>query len=362
MELKPIIEDLLHIVNPFYVEKIDKNEAKKEVHIHIGISTDYRPEGFENFRIHSHKDRSWEHLNLFEYRCFLHGKLPMYEDKTTKAYKQLEVNFSREHSRFTILYELRVMELMQIHHCFTKVAEQLKINTQRVEKIYHDYTTHLNQNNSLINSKKIGFDETSTKKGHNYITTFVDMETHEILAIEDGKSGEAVELFAAQHENPMNVTEISIDMSAAFISAAKKEFSNANITFDKWHVIKLLYKHLDDFKATMANVHDSLVLSIEKIESFFNQKQAEKGKSQLIFMADFAADKVGDNPFSRTIYRYYEGIVQYFSSKLTNGVLEGINSSIQTIKRVAKGFRYVENFKKMIRFVFAKEPILQPKS
>ena len=34
MELKPIIEDILHIVSPFYVEKIDKNEAKKEVHIH----------------------------------------------------------------------------------------------------------------------------------------------------------------------------------------------------------------------------------------------------------------------------------------------------------------------------------------
>lgn len=362
MELKPLIEKLLHIVNPFFVEKILVDDETKEVHIYIGISDEYRPKNFESSRIHSHKKRIWEHLNLFEYRCFIHGEIPIYKNEETQEYKQLPVNFSREFSRFTILYELRVMELMNIYHCFSKVAKQLKIKVQRVEKIYHNYTQHLNENETSITCEKIGFDETSTKKGHNYISIFVNMETHDILAIEDGKSSEAVKSFSEKHVNPQAVKEVSIDMSPAFISGAQNYFSNAKITFDKWHVIKLLYKHLSDFKSKMTDVHDSLVLNIEKIESFFTQNQADAGKSQLIFMADFAVEKVGTNSFSNTIYRHYDGIVQYFSSKLTNGVLEGINSTIQTIKRVAKGFRYTENFKKMIRFVFSKNPILPPKS
>ncbi|MEM1135587.1 MAG: transposase [Bacteroidota bacterium] len=39
---------------------------------------------------------------------------------------------------------------------------------------------------------------------------------------------------------------------------------------------------------------------------------------------------------------------------MNNGVLEGINSKIQVIKRVARGFRYKQNFMKMIKFVFFK--------
>lgn len=50
--------------------------------------------------------------------------------------------------------------------------------------------------------------------------------------------------------------------------------------------------------------------------------------------------------------KHFKGIVEHIRSQLTNGILEGINSKIQTIKRVAKGFRYTDNFKKMILFVF----------
>ncbi len=362
MDFQSFIEELLHITSPFYLERIEKNESLKEVHIYISIDSSYRPSDWETSRIHSYKKRVWEHLSLFEYRCFLHGNIPVYQSKDSGEFSQLEVNFAHEYSRFTLLYEQKVMELMKIHHCFYRVAKQLGIYPQRVEKIYHHYTADLELPISAICATKIGYDETSTRKGHNYITTFVDMETHEILDIEDGKSGQAVAAFAEKHVDPSTVEEISIDMSAAFISAAETHFPKAHITFDKWHVIKLLYKHLEDNKNQLAQVRDSLVLSMGQVEAFFKQKDAEAGKSQLLFMADWAVEVAGNNPFSRTIYRYYDGIVNYFSSKLTNGVLEGLNSTIQTIKRVARGFRKVENFKKIVRFVLGKNYISQLKS
>jgi transposase len=360
MDILAVFEELLHIVSPFQIRQIDKDEANRKVHVYVEISTTHRPLGFEEWRIHSYKKREWEHLNVFEYRCFIHCKIPIYQHKITKETAQLKTDFSREYSRFTLFYEHKVMDLLKIHHCFQKVARQLSIYTQRVEQIYHHYTQELNENAPIEGATKIGIDETSTKKGHHYITTFVDLDTKKIIAIEDGKSGTTIEQVALQHPNSSAVSEISIDMSPAFISAATEYFPNAAITFDKWHVIKLLYKHLDNLKTT--SIYDSLVLNVEKIESFFKNQQIEEAKAQLLFMADFANEIKPKNGFSKTIYRHFEGIVNYFSSKLTNGILEGINSTIQVIKRVARGFRYTHNFKKMIRFVFSQKTYLQPNS
>ncbi|WP_375558860.1 transposase [Bernardetia sp. OM2101] len=355
-----VFDELLHIVAPFHIRQIDKDELAKKVHVYVEVCSTYRPSAFEDWRIHSYKDREWEHLNIFEYRCFIHCKLPIYQNKITKETSQLKVDFSREFSRFTLLYEQKVMDLLKIYHCFQKVAKQLGIYTQRVEHIYHYYTQDLNENPPLGAVRKIGADETSTKKGHDYITSFIDMETSKIIAIEDGKSGATFEQLALHHPNPNTVKEISIDMSPAFISAANEYFPNAALTFDKWHVIKLLYKHLEKLKKTP--IYDSLVLSMEKLESFYENKSIEEAKAQLLFMADFAEEIKPKNPFTKTIYRHFEGIINYFSSKLTNGILEGINSTIQVIKRVARGFRYTHNFKKMIRFIFSDKVYLQPNS
>ena len=45
---------------------------------------------------------------------------------------------------------------------------------------------------------------------------------------------------------------------------------------------------------------------------------------------------------------HWDEIVNYFEFRLTNAILEGINSIIQNIKRRARGFRNNEYFKTMI--------------
>ena len=44
------------------------------------------------------------------------------------------------------------------------------------------------------------------------------------------------------------------------------------------------------------------------------------------------------------IKRNWRGIIQYTQTRINNGILEGINSVIQTVKRKARGFRNVDNF------------------
>jgi transposase len=37
--------------------------------------------------------------------------------------------------------------------------------------------------------------------------------------------------------------------------------------------------------------------------------------------------------------RHWQGIIHYIQSRINNGILEGLNSIVQTIKRKARGFR-----------------------
>ncbi|MEA3506242.1 MAG: transposase, partial [Elusimicrobiota bacterium] len=47
----------------------------------------------------------------------------------------------------------------------------------------------------LSEVEHVGMDETSVKKGHNYITMFVDMDKRRAIDVEEGKDAEVVEKF-----------------------------------------------------------------------------------------------------------------------------------------------------------------------
>ena len=84
-----------------------------------------------------------------------------------------------------------------------------------------------------------GLDETSSKRGHNYITLFVDLEKSEVLYAAEGKDSATIESFKETLENHNG------DMSPAFIKGFNKYFPNADIAFDKFHVMKNINEAVD---------------------------------------------------------------------------------------------------------------------
>lgn len=55
--------------------------------------------------------------------------------------------------------------------------------------------------------------------------------------------------------------------------------------------------------------------------------------------------------FVKTLIGHWYGILQFIESKLTNGLLEGINHKIQLAKRRARGYRNVNNLINMVYFL-----------
>ena len=51
---------------------------------------------------------------------------------------------------------------------------------------------------------------------------------------------------------------------------------------------------------------------------------------------------------AKTIKKHWNGIMNYIDFKITNGLMEGLNSIVQTLKRSARGYRNTDNFILMI--------------
>jgi len=57
---------------------------------------------------------------------------------------------------------------------------------------------------------------------------------------------------------------------------------------------------------------------------------------------------------AQSIKAHYNGIIQWFTSKLNNGLLEGINSVFQAAKRKARGYRSDKNIVAMVYLLHGK--------
>lgn len=54
------------------------------------------------------------------------------------------------------------------------------------------------------------------------------------------------------------------------------------------------------------------------------------------------------------IKRHWEGVLNNAGSKISNGLIEAMNRSVQTLKRQVRGYRNTENFITMIYLILGK--------
>ena len=249
MESRTLFEQLLGLSSPYKIVKIEQEQVKeKGVHIYIEVSEEYRPINTSSVvgTRHDIESRKWRHLDLFQYPCYIHCEVPKFKyGKGKGSYVEtLIVPWSRPNSGFTLLFEELVMNFVKLHGCVTRVAKQVKEYPQRLQTIINFYEPleyieeelaeeeELKslevlleevevQGTELANVKKLNIDETSRKKGHDYVTNFLDGETGEVLDIQKGKGAKVIEKFVkkglAKGLDPTAITDISIDMSPSFI-------------------------------------------------------------------------------------------------------------------------------------------------
>lgn len=114
------------------------------------------------------------------------------------------------------------------------------------------YTETARQREDYSGVKQIGVDETSKAKGHDYVSLFVDLAEKRTIFVAEGKGSETMIAFVKDfkecHGNPHDITDVSIDMSPAFMKGVEENLPNAAITFDKYHIMKIINAAVDSVR------------------------------------------------------------------------------------------------------------------
>jgi len=114
----------------------------------------------------------------------------------------------------------------------------------RLWRVLHHYVDDAREKADHSQVKKVGMDETSRRRGHNYVSLFVDLDGPRVLFATDGKDASTVKRFKQdliEHKgDPKAIEEMCCDMSPAFISGVEKQFPEAQLTFDRFHVMKVI--------------------------------------------------------------------------------------------------------------------------
>lgn len=373
-----------------------ETESDMELHIDIDFKkgAKFDDENSNSCNIHDTKKKTWKHLDFFQHSCYLHCRVPRIITKEG-AVKMVEVPWARVGSGFTLLFEAYVMALIEKEMPVNKAGVLVRENPHRLWNIFN-YWVNLSYNSDPTKApEKLGIDETSTRKGHDYVTLAVDIKERKVLHAAEGKGKEAIKAVKDHLEtkdiNINKVKHVSMDMSPSFIAGVNEHFPKSEVHFDRFHVVKLLNEAMDKVRKSERKQHEALKghkytflknqqnLSDDKKEELnkfiklypilgeayrlkilFNDLwEMESEEEAVAFLVDWCkevdvADIQPFKKFANTVKSHWAGIVSFCETGITNGILEGINNKVQLAKRRARGYRRTENFINMIYFLCGK--------
>jgi transposase len=244
----------LGLTPPWEVFSSEFDPQQQRLDIRLGFprgSTFVCPNcGQTGLKAHDTVEKTWRHLNFFQHEAYLTAKVPRVRCGKCGV-RLVSVPWARSGSGFTLLFEAMVMTLVKSMPVKT-VAAYVGEHDTRLWRILHHYVDKGRENADFSAVKKFGVDETASKRGHNYVSLFVDLEKRNVLFATEGKDSSTLERFKEDFEAhagaPDSIEEACCDMSPAFISGIKKHFPNTELTFDKFHIMKIINEAVDEVR------------------------------------------------------------------------------------------------------------------
>jgi len=377
----------LGLEKPWYIKTIDFKVEEKQLDLHIDFDSGSKfpcpsCDG-PGCHVHDTIERTWRHLNFFQFKTYLHCRVPRIKCEDCGV-KQVQVPWARKSSGFTLLMDSMIVILAQ-HMPAKTVADIIGEHDTRIWRVLEHYVQEARSNEDFSNVHSVGVDETSRAKGHNYISVFVDLDESRVIHVCEGRDSGTVTSFKHDYEEHKglagDVANFCCDMSPAFISGIESNFENAAITFDRFHVMKLMNEAVDQVRreeqAHNTNLKRTRYIWLKNPENLTSKQVKELGSLKdmhlktsraydlKLSLRDFwnIRDPIIAESYlkkwyfwathsrlvpvidkAKTIKHHWDGILNYINTRIDNGVLEGINSLIQAAKNSSRGFRSTKNF------------------
>ena len=430
-----LFQAALGIVPPWLVSRCSFTVESGKLDIYLDFprgSTFPCPVCGDEGKAYDTETLTWRHLNFFQHQTYLHARTPRVQCSRCGVHR-IAVSWARPDSGFTLLFEAFVLQLAKAMPLLA-IARLVGEHDTLLWRIVNHYVDLARSKADHSQVTQVGIDETAARRGHNYVSLFVDMQARKVLFVTPGKDSATVAAFAedlqAHPGDPGAITEVSIDMSPAFTKGVTAQLPNASITFDKFHVTKMVNEAVDEVRRPgvcrsetfldeesityrLFDSRKSLILGLRNSISdrlLERKDHPELSGSRYIWLKNpdnltanqrtkladldlpnchlktarayqirlafqdlysqppdqveafldkwyFWATHSQIQPIvdvAKSIRLHQAGILRWFTSKINNGILEGINSLVQAAKAKARGYRSNRNFASIIYLIAGK--------
>lgn len=406
MDFIKLFEAALGLTPPWKVEKVDFDpnaEGGGAVEIRLGFPRGSRfacPECQALCPAHDTHEQRWRHLNFLQYRTYIVASVPRIDCPSHGVRKFTGIAWARAGSGFTLFFEGLVMLVARE----MPVAAIARMTGEQDTRLWRLIQAHVEQARERVDMKDVRelvVDETSRARGHDYVSLFVEpgKEEARVLFVADGRRHDTFKTFCsdlkAHGGDAERIRDVCMDMSEAFQKGAAENLPQAKVTFDRFHVMKLVGEAVDEVRRLERAEQPALrgtrytwlknpqnltgeqyarfvrlsELNLKTTKAYqmrlnvqeaWTRRSARTARRLLREWCGWVARaarkakgqvRSGLEPMARvakTIRENLRGILNYFRRRLTSGVIEGINSMAQAARARARGYRSPETFKTMI--------------
>ena len=171
--------------------------------------------------VHDTTEKRWRHLDFFEHQAFLSARVPRV-NCAEHGVHLVAVPWARPGSGFTLLMEVAMLTFAA-EMPIAPLSRMAREHDTRIWRVLEHHVGVARAGLDFSDVTRIGMDETSARRGQDYVSLFMDLEQRRVLFATEGKDADTVKAFAedliAHGGSPRTQIEtVCCDMSTAFQS------------------------------------------------------------------------------------------------------------------------------------------------
>ena len=398
MQDTELYRHVLGLEKPWKVDRVELDIRGERVDVWAVHEEGLRwvcPECRTELAIYDHApERIWRHLDTCQFKTFLHARVPRVECPT-HGVKQVSIPWAEAKSRFTALFERLAIDMLQVSD-IEGAGKILRVSWDEAWGIMERAVARGKKRKKRRVVRKMGVDEKSAARGHNYLTIVSDLERGTVEYLGDNRDEGSLDGYLGKlsPKRREKIESIAVDMWDPYLASIRKHVPDAEekVVFDRYHLMTHMGKAVDEVRKAehrelvqndderlkgtkylwlyskenvpkektgwlrglrRMNLRTARAWAIKEnfreLWRFFRRSWAEKHFKAWFFWATHS--KLAPVITAAwTFKRHLAQILNYVQHRITNAVSEGLNSKIQTIKKKAYGFRNRENLKTSIFF------------
>ena len=401
MHDKELYFQVLGLTSPWEVKDVRLSLESQHVEVWIEWPEGQKvrcPDCGKESVIYDHaEERSWRHLDICQFKTILRCRVPRVECPE-HGVVTMRVPWAEPHSRFTMLFERFAIDMLQACQNRTKGQNILKVSWDELNHIMFKAVERGMSRRKVGPIRYVGIDEKNFRCGHDYVTIMSDLDRGCVIDVAETNETAAIDsLWQAMPKKQRDgAIAVSMDMWEAFINSTRDNVKQADIVHDKFHIVSKLCDAVNDVRKkehamlleenveTLKGTNFLWLKNPERMTD--NQKERFKAlkKDQLSVGRAWNLKElfrhfwnyVYETPargffkrwyftathsrlapiikVAKTIRNHFEDVITYLKHRITNAFAEGINSKIQQVKMIARGFRGFTNYRIAILFYCGK--------